>query len=254
MTEWDTYWHSVARSGYVNYTPELLSTITSVMDLRGKRVLEVGGGTGGNASWLAKKGAAVHLLDLSRPALKISAQVSSQNDAEVKLVCADAYCIPYRDDYFDLIFHQGLLEHFQDPIPLVLEQRRVLGEGGYLLIDVPQRYNLYTVWKHLLMALGHWEYGVWETEFSLEEIKRLLKRAGFTVLGAYGRGYYPRAFYAVRHLHRLEEKVFTNSVAWSRRIWQAYDSLWDRFERSCWGLHSLQCIGVLGQKVDCGSR
>lgn len=249
VTEWDAYWQKMAQSGYINYTPELLSTICSLMDLSGRRILEVGGGTGGNASWLVRRGVDVHLLDFSWPALQISTKVMSQSDAEMKLVCADAYCIPYPDNYFDLIFHQGFLEHFQDPRPLVLEQRRVLREGGYLLIDVPQRYNLYTVWKHLLMVLGRWEYGVWETEFSLGEIRRLLERAGFTVVGAYARGYYPRAFYAVRHLYKVEEKFFNNSRALSRRRWKTYNLLWKRFERSWLGLHTLKCIGVLGQKV-----
>jgi ubiquinone/menaquinone biosynthesis C-methylase UbiE len=249
VTEWDAYWQEMAQSGYVNYTPELLSAISSIMDLSSRRILEVGGGTGGNASWLAQKGADVHLLDFSKPALQISAKVMSQSDAEMKLVCADAYCIPYPDNYFDLIFHQGFLEHFQDPRPLVLEQRRVLREGGYILIDVPQCYSLYTVWKHLLMALGCWEYGVWETEFSFGEIRRLLERAGFTVVGAYAREYYPRAFYAVRHLYKVEERLFNNSLALSRRGWKTYNSLWERFERSWLGLHTLKCIGVLGQKV-----
>lgn len=250
MSEWDAYWQKMAQSGYVNYIPELLSAICSIMDLSGRRILEVGGGTGGNASWLAQKGADVHLLDFSKSALQISRRVSSQSAVEMKLVCADAYCIPYPDNHFDLIFHQGFLEHFPYPRPLVLEQRRVLREGGYILIDVPQRYNLYTVWKHLLMALSRWEYGVWETEFSFWEIRRLLERVGFTVVQAYARGYYPHAFYAVRHLYKVEEKLFNNSLARARRRWEIYNSLWERFEKSWLGLHSLQCIGVLGQKVD----
>jgi ubiquinone/menaquinone biosynthesis C-methylase UbiE len=249
VTEWDAYWQKMAQSGYINYTPELLSAICSIMDLSGRRILEVGGGTGGNAGLLAQKGADVHLLDFSWPALQISARVLSQSDSEMELVCADAYRIPYPDNYFDLIFHQGFLEHFQDPRPLVLEQRRVLRGGGYVLIDVPQRYNLYTVWKHLLMALGRWEYGVWETEFSFGEIRRLLECAGFTVVRAYAREHYPRALYAVRHLYKVEEKLFSNSLALSRRGWKTYNSLWEWFERSWLGLHSLKCIGVLGQKV-----
>lgn len=250
MTEWDAYWQKMAQSGYINYIHELLSLICSMMDLSNRRILEIGGGTGGNASWLAQKGADVHLLDFSKPALQISAKAISQSDAEMKMICADAYCIPYPDNYFDLIFHQGFLEHFRDPRPLVLEQRRVLREGGYILIDVPQRYNLYTVWKHVLMVLGRWEYGVWETEFSFGEIRRLLERAGFIVVRAYARGYYPRVFHAVRHLYKVEEKLFNNSLALSKRRWKTYNSLWERFERSWLGLHSLQCIGLLGQKIN----
>jgi ubiquinone/menaquinone biosynthesis C-methylase UbiE len=249
VTEWDAYWQKMAQGGYINYTPELLSVVCSTMSLNDKRILEIGGGTGGNASWLAQKGADVHLLDFSWPALQISEKVLSQSDSKMKLVCADAYRIPYPDNYFDLIFHQGFLEHFQDPMPLILEQRRVLREEGYVLIDVPQRYNLYTVWKHLSMVLGRWEYGVWETEFSFGELRGFLERAGFTIVRAYAREYYPRGFYIVRHLYKVEENLFNNTQALSRRGWKMYNLLWERFERSWLGLHSLKCIGVLGQKV-----
>jgi len=252
MIEWDAYWKKMADSGYINYTPELLSVICSTMDLSGKYVLEVGGGTGGNASWLAQRGASVHLLDFSRSALQISAEVSSRSGAEIELVCADAYRLPYSDNYFDLIFHQGFLEHFRDPMPLISEQLRVLREGGYVLIDVPQRYSLYTVWKHLLMALGRWEYGVWETEFSVDELRRLLDRAGLVVVRAYAREYYPRPFYAVRHLHKVGERLLNRPIDLSGPGWETYNMLWERFERSWLGLHSLKCVGVLAQKVSQG--
>jgi|YelNatPaOPRAMG01_1025707.scaffolds.fasta_scaffold23165_3 ubiquinone/menaquinone biosynthesis C-methylase UbiE len=245
---WDDYWQRMARAGYVNYTPELLSAICAVMDVEGRRILEVGSGTGGNASWLAQRGAEVHLLDLSLPALQISARTFQQKGLKPRLVCADACRIPYPDEHFDVVFHQGLLEHFADPGPLLSEQWRVLRKGGYIVVDVPQRYSLYTVYKHLCMALGRWEYGAWETEFGLEELKGILSQAGFTVVHAYARGYYPRVFYVMRHLYKLEEKFFSNPVPLSKRRWKIYNALWERFEKSWLGLHSLQCIGILGQK------
>lgn len=248
MAGWDAYWRRMAVTGYVNYTPELLSAICSRIDVRGRRVLEVGGGTGGNASWLAQKGAEVHLLDLSWSALQIAANTFKQKGLQSRLICADAFHIPYPDEYFDIVFHQGFLEHFVDPRPLLLEQWRVLREGGYIVVDVPQRYSLYTVFKHICMALGRWEYGAWETEFSLKELKGLLTNAGFTVVHAYARGYYPRVFYIIRHFYKIEERLFHNPAPLSKRCWRLYNALWEKFERGWLGLHSLQCIGILGQK------
>lgn len=248
MTVWDAYWQRMARIGYVNYVPELLSAICSRIDVRGRRILEVGSGTGGNASWLAQKGAEMYLMDLSWSALQISASTLKQKGLKPELVCADAYHLPYPEGYFDVVFHQGFLEHFVDPVPLLLEQWRVLREGGFIVVDVPQRYSLYTVYKHLCMVLGRWEYGVWETEFSIEELKRLLTHTGFIAVHAYARGYYPRAFYMLRHFYKIEEKLFHHPAPLSRRGWKAYNALWEKFERSWLGLHSLQCIGVLGQK------
>lgn len=254
MTEWDAYWQEMAQSGYINYTPELLSAICAAMDLSDKRILEVGGGTGGNASWLASQGARMYLLDLSPTALEISKRASKQHRGELNLVCADGYIIPFPDGFFDLIFHVGFLHLFRHPEPLILEQRRVLKQGGYLLIDVPQRYNFYTPWKHLLILLGRWQYGGWETEFSFGQIKHLLEQTGFRLVRAYGREYYPFPFYVMRHFYKIEDKLLGDKRLLPTKWWDGYKSLWERFEQSQWSLYCLRDIGVLGQKVAIASQ
>jgi len=93
--------------------------------------------------------------------------------------------MPFRDGTFDVVFHQGLMEHFRDPSPLLSENHRVLRQGGHALVDVPQRYHPYTVMKHILIALGKWFAG-WETEYSIGELERLVRRHGFQIRHAYG--------------------------------------------------------------------
>ena len=243
---WDVYWQELQKSGYVNYTPELLRALEAVTNLPGQRVLEIGGGTGGNSSLLARKGAEVYVLDFSPTALSIAAQTAEQAGVRFRLLEADARHIPFPDGFFDLIFHQGFLEHFRHPLPLLLEQRRVLREGGYLLVDVPQTFNLFTVKKHLLMAMDRWEYG-WEREFSYGSLCQLLIEAGFEVVEAYGRGYYPRPFHMLRHLRKIEERLGRSGLL-PGRFWECYESPWRRFEAGRAALYLLQCIGVVGRK------
>jgi len=96
------------------------------------------------------------------------------------LTQANAFKIPVPDATFDIVFHQGLLEHFKDPLPLLEEQFRVLKPGGFLLVDVPQRYHIYTVIKHTLIFLNKWFAG-WETEFSIGRLTKLLTQSGFII-------------------------------------------------------------------------
>ena len=45
---------------------------------------------------------------------------------------------PYPDDYFDLVVAGEIIEHMTyDPMWMLLESRRVLADGGYLLISTP---------------------------------------------------------------------------------------------------------------------
>lgn len=244
---WEAYWGHQRRTGYVNYTPEIIRAITELLDARGCRILEIGVGTGGNSVTLAKLGAASFVLDFSSQALAISSQTAARENLWLRAVQADARALPFEDGFFDLIFHQGFLEHFRDPNPLIWEQRRVLKHGGYLLVDVPQKFNLYTLHKHRLIREHCWEYGGWETEFSYGELCDLLRRCGFKRVYAYGRGYYPRLFYILRQLYKVEIRLFGRSVL-PNGFWKRYHRFWLVFERGALGLHMLQCIGIVGQK------
>ena len=249
MDHWEILWEKLAREGRANYMTELLNLLSSKMNLTGKRILEIGGGTGGNASWLASKGAEVYLLDLSPNALKLSRQTADSHNVNLNLLCGDANILPFSDGVFDIIYHVGVLQLFRQPEPLLLEQRRILKEGGYLLVDVPQTYNYFTVRKHVLLMMGRWPYGDWETEYSFGQLTHLLQEFGFQTIDAYGRGYYPRPFYALRHLNKLEEKLPGKVKILPLSWWRKYDSLWENFEESKLGLYSLMDLGVLGKKI-----
>jgi 2-polyprenyl-3-methyl-5-hydroxy-6-metoxy-1,4-benzoquinol methylase len=244
--DWDTYWRDHELPDYINHTPQIITTIKSHIDLNGCRILEIGVGTGGNSSTLAALGANVTAIDFSAPALQRVIKTAAQANVSLGLVQGNAYQLPFASGQFDMIFHQGFLEHFENPEYLVYEQKRILRKGGHILIDVPQRYNWYTVHKHRLMRTKQWPYGGWEREFSLRELRRLLNKTGFRVIDAYGRGYYPRAFRMVRNLAKIEKKYLKRGIL-SENIWLKYDRCWESFEKTVLGCYLLQSVGILAQ-------
>ena len=245
---WAHYWAHVETVDYINITPRLLHTLRQHVPLRGSRILEIGVGTGGNSATLAQDGATAVALDLSPEALRRSQATARVLQAALLPVHADALRLPFAAATFDLIFHQGVLEHFTDPAPSLREQARVLRPGGWLLVDVPQRYNLYTLHKNRLIRQGRWPYGGWECSFSLGELRALLRSVGFTPVAAYGRDYYPRPWAMLRRLARVETKLLRRRIL-PAAAWRAYDALWDRFEASPLGCYTLQSIGVLARKT-----
>lgn len=245
-SDWDSYWQEYELPDYVNYTPRIVATIQRRVDLYGCRVLEIGAGTGGNSSTIASLGGAVTALDFSMAALRRCRRTANRVSINLFLVQADARSLPFESGTFDLVFHQGFLEHFSDPRSIVREQRRILKSRGYILVDVPQRFNLYTVHKRRLMRADCWPYGGWEREFSLRELQTLLCAEGFQVRSAYGRGYYPRPLRMLRNLYKMEQKLLGRKVL-PYGVWHTYEALWHRFEESYLGCNSLQCVGVLAQ-------
>ncbi len=188
---WDRFWGGREVSEIYPAVTDLLYEIRRVLpDPAGKRILEVGAGTGREGHALARNGGTVVLLDISREALFLSRSISR----EPAFLRANALQTPFPDNTFDLVYHQGLLEHFADPLPLLRENFRILKPGGILLVDVPQKYHVYTLLKHALMAMGKWFAG-WETEFSYRELRAVVEAAGFEVLHGWGYGMRPGLWY-----------------------------------------------------------
>jgi SAM-dependent methyltransferase len=204
---WTRFWRERSDIDAVYDTEgRVVDPILAAGDVRGQWVLEVGAGSGRDSVTLAARGARSLVLDYSQASLEVARGVAAREGAALHLVRADALRLPFRDGALDVVFHQGLLEHFRDPEPLLRENVRVLRREGLLLVDVPQRYHLYTVAKHVLIALGRWFAG-WETEFSIGELTRLMERAGVRITGRYGRWMVPGPGYRALRLLLLKTRV-----------------------------------------------
>lgn len=194
---WETFWREKENVEHV-YSNEdrILRNLLKIGDLRGKKILEIGAGTGRDSFPLIRQGAHVVQLDYAENSLRILKKLADDLRLPAAIVGGDTFQLPFSDGTFDVVFHQGLLEHFRRPQAdaLLKENIRVLKEGGVLLVDVPQRYHPYTLAKHLMMALNRWFAG-WERSFSVRELERRMKELGLTPVHAYGEWMYPSFFY-----------------------------------------------------------
>lgn len=194
---WDRYWDKKqdTSSTYSN-EGRIIESLAPLTELVGSRILEVGAGTGRDSVDLAREGAEVHVLDYSRPSLSIIRRMARSRQVTLHCVEADGLIAPFRGETFDIVFHQGLLEHFRDPRPLLRENLRILKPGGLLLVDVPQKWHVYTIFKKILMTGGFWFAG-WETQYSPGGLKRLLETEGLQIVRLYGSWMEPGLVYRV---------------------------------------------------------
>jgi SAM-dependent methyltransferase len=166
----------------------LLRLLESLLPSGGfPRFLETGCGTALDSCLLAggDRRICAFACDLSEEAVRIARTNARELHARLTLFAGDITALPFADDNFHLVFSQGVLEHFADPAPAMREQVRVLRPGGALVVDVPQKYNVYTLRKHQAMRKNLWPWG-WETEYTLAELRAWAPQYGLEVCGAVG--------------------------------------------------------------------
>lgn len=232
-------------------SPSVAQTIRSRFNLEGMKILEVGAGTGRDSASFAALGAEVYVLDFAESSLKIvdSLRRSDERIAKnLQLVRGDAFCSPFPDGTFDLVFHQGLAEHFVKPQGLLRENFRILKPGGHCLCDVPQTVHPYTIMKHILIALDKWFAG-WETQFTMPALKRLMAECGFEFVYAYGDWMRPNLYYRVLREICMKFKINLPKYPLEGTTYQKWkDSLLDSLRDKPLAYWTQLSIGVLGRK------
>jgi ubiquinone/menaquinone biosynthesis C-methylase UbiE len=107
----------------------------------GRRVLEIGGGSGYQASLLAAWGCEVVSIDIP------DRETPSKQYYPVQDY--DGVNIPFADEYFDIVFSSNVLEHVQDLSSLLTEIHRILKPEGVAVHILPSStWRLWTIVSH----------------------------------------------------------------------------------------------------------
>lgn len=201
-------------------------------------ILEVGFGKGNEIVQLAKAGALCFGLDFSESAIMLLKERARRERLDIEVVGGDARRLPFRSGSFDLVFSQGVLEHFIDPSAVLQEQFRVLKKGGVVVVEVPNKWTLYTIYKKILMTIRRWPPG-WETQYSPRELGSLLEQNGFQVIDKMGWD-----FLFLKVVRKLRKKIGIRDKKendFIRRLRQ-------RFQRSALLLNFFLSITLIARK------
>jgi ubiquinone/menaquinone biosynthesis C-methylase UbiE len=118
-----------------NKTRDLAATVLrrGPLKLAGRRVLEIGCGTGANTGWLAERSASVVALDFSAEMLRrAEARVRSDTVRFVEHDLRSAWPLP--DGSVEVVIAMLVLEHIESLLPVFAESARVLASGGEVLL------------------------------------------------------------------------------------------------------------------------
>lgn len=188
---WDKVSAAYSEEAYWQF-PENRANLETIVkhlgDPAGKRIIEVGSGSGLTSVALGQRGALCALLDISSVALAAATEGFTRAGlGEPERFLADALKNDVPGGVYDLVWNGGVIEHFIDDgkVLLIHEMVRLCRPGGLVLILVPNRlawqFQLRQFWQKMR---GTWKYG-FEDDMSPRRIRTMAVKAGYPQAEAY---------------------------------------------------------------------
>jgi len=119
----------------------------------GKRLLEVGCGTGTDLLQFARGGSQVVGTDLTPRSIEISRRRFQVYNLEGEFAIGDAEDLAFPDSSFDLVYSFGVIHHTPDTERAISEFHRVLRPGGRAIVMVYNRLSL-NYWGAIIVRRG----------------------------------------------------------------------------------------------------
>ena len=132
---------------YSSIAEDAIQQILGYCELRGRTVLDVGGGGGWFTESFRAQGARCYLFEPD------PAELLSRKSATAGAVVADGLALPVRDHAADVAFSSNVLEHVADPLRLIGEMIRVTKPDGLIYLAFT---NWYSPWGGHEMSPWHY--------------------------------------------------------------------------------------------------
>lgn len=138
-----------------------------------RRVLDIGCGSGRMAQRLQEHGMEAYGVDTSQAAIALA----SEKVDPLRLKCGTLISAGFEAGFFDATVAVHVLEHVEDPVAFLAEARRILKEGGTLLLRIPNIAS----WEAKLAGdkWYHFDYPFHIAHYSPRAVTRLLQTCGF---------------------------------------------------------------------------
>ncbi|MBI4178666.1 class I SAM-dependent methyltransferase [bacterium] len=158
-TFYDAQWAARPRAAAANnflriFDRAIRHSYSILGDIRGKKILEIGCGTGRQAVWFARRGAEVTAVDISEEALKsLRNQAAAENLPGIQILQMDAEHLQFPNDSFDVVYVNSVMMHLRHAAAF-REFARVTKRGGQVVILEPMADNPVLILYR--MAVSRW--------------------------------------------------------------------------------------------------
>lgn len=158
-----------------------------------KKILDAGFGSGRFCFALAKDfpQSEIYGIDISPVLVNNANMIKSNLKLEnVYFRHDNIFDLSFPEEYFDIVFNEGVIEHFKNYEDAFKEMHRVTKTGGVIIIGVPNWYNFPHTFRKwcIYKRKGKYEYG-YEKSFKHSELINMFER--YKMHDIEITGYYP---------------------------------------------------------------
>jgi len=194
------YW-KMEEETFLKHGYAILYKINRYLELKNKPALtrgvsfEAGGAYGLYTLGFSQYFKRVFFTDLSLRNVIIAKKFIEEKKLEnVTIFCSDIERLPVRDNMFDFIHCNGVIEHVRNPQNIINEAYRTLKKDGIYMILSPNKYSLWIEPHYRLIGYGFWPKSIrmvlvrkfrkvadlkGTILISLRQLKMLIRRSAF---------------------------------------------------------------------------
>jgi len=188
-TDWNNFWsrEQSQRFSKLSWSKRRILAILQPRCVRGSLALDAGCGSGFFTKFFHDQGLSATALDYSDSALKMAGEITQ---GAAKLIRADMVkenLSAVMTDRFDVIFTDGLFEHFslEDQDKIMQNLIAVCKHGGYIVTFVPNQWSPWELIRPFFMP------GIEEKPFVLKGLLDLNRRNDLAVVESGGVNVFP---------------------------------------------------------------
>lgn len=190
-SNWDNYWSANTDSRFTkkSWSKIRMMNLLDQISKEGLTVLDAGSGSGFFSNYFISKNCNVYSLDYSEDALKITKRLTKNKAKEyIKENLLDAEFGKKFAKKFDIIFSDGLFEHFNthDQEIIMGNFKMAKKDNGIIATFVPNKYSWWEVVRPVFMP------GIKEEPFTMGKLKKI--HSGLNIIKKGGINTLPIAF------------------------------------------------------------
>ncbi|MBI3590771.1 MAG: class I SAM-dependent methyltransferase [Candidatus Melainabacteria bacterium] len=132
---WDEAWKRVSKPHKeLPKLPYIHEITRKLKKYQVKKVLDLGCGSGWLSIFISKYGFDVTGIDIAKPAVELGKTWASEDNAKVNFLVGDLLNLPFKENSFDAVVCNSVLEHFRfDQAKVLFEKvHKILTEKGFL--------------------------------------------------------------------------------------------------------------------------